>query len=121
MVGRTSCVRGSGMMMSPGWCLKESKRSVLERATCKSNYSDGVGGGGIMEVKLLCVIICNFIFQCVMFRAYVYMCACVCACPIPPLSDILFRAADCMCNSVHLRQPVSDYLLYLVFHEQTHC
>lgn len=38
-----------------------------------------------MESKLWGVLICNFIFHYVMFRAYVYRFACVCvyACPMP--------------------------------------
>lgn len=76
------------------------------------------------EIKLLCVLICNFIFQYVMFRAYVYMYACVYVCVCVPHTPLHYHICQIHCskentvcapplNSVtSLRLPP----LYLVFH-----
>lgn len=86
-----------------------------------------------MELKLLCVLICNFIFQYVMFRAYVYMYVrlCVCMSMRAPTPSCIITAVryDVQKSILYVCLPPlplftlwqpSSLTLYLVFHGQTH-
>lgn len=54
-----------------------------------------------MEMKLLCVLICNFIFQYVMFRAYVYVYACVYVCVCVPHTPMHCHICQIQCSEEH--------------------